>query len=144
MSHVEKQSCSSLLDLAREAVTWDFKPNGREPGAVDCFGLFLIFAKFQGAPIPDYHYAPGWTESQNLFIENYHKYADEIDRSELRPGDVVLFRTTAKPVVNHIGTYLGHGRFIHCMKSGVSYDRLSKHPWAGRLAMCCRLKEMPS
>jgi cell wall-associated NlpC family hydrolase len=41
----------------------------------------------------------------------------EIDRSELKPGDLVFFNTM-KRAFSHVGIYLGDGKFIHSPRTG--------------------------
>jgi cell wall-associated NlpC family hydrolase len=43
----------------------------------------------------------------------------KIDRSELKPGDLVFFNTL-KRTFSHVGIYLGEGKFIHAPRSGAS------------------------
>ena len=43
----------------------------------------------------------------------------KIDRSELKPGDLVFFNTM-KRTFSHVGIYLGEGKFIHSPRSGAS------------------------
>jgi cell wall-associated NlpC family hydrolase len=40
-----------------------------------------------------------------------------IDRSELRPGDLVFFNTMRR-AFSHVGIYVGEGRFIHSPRAG--------------------------
>jgi cell wall-associated NlpC family hydrolase len=40
-----------------------------------------------------------------------------IDRSELRPGDLVFFNTLRRPF-SHVGIYLGDARFVHAPSRG--------------------------
>ena len=43
------------------------------------------------------------------------KYGKPVKRSELQPGDLVFFDTskTRRGYVNHVGIYIGNGKFIH-------------------------------
>ena len=43
----------------------------------------------------------------------------KIDKSELKPGDLVFFNTL-KRSFSHVGIYLGEGKFIHSPRSGSS------------------------
>jgi cell wall-associated NlpC family hydrolase len=43
----------------------------------------------------------------------------KIDRSELKPGDLVFFNTMRR-TFSHVGIYLGEGKFIHSPRSGAS------------------------
>ena len=41
----------------------------------------------------------------------------EVDKAELRPGDLVFFNTL-KRTFSHVGIYVGDGRFIHAPRTG--------------------------
>ena len=43
--------------------------------------------------------------------------AEQIDRSELKPGDLVFFNTM-KRAFSHVGIYVGDGKFIHSPRTG--------------------------
>ncbi|MGB1010928.1 MAG: C40 family peptidase [Thiolinea sp.] len=57
-----------------------------------------------------------------------------ISRGQLRPGDMIFFKTKGRRV-NHVGIYLGNGRFIHAASGGgkVMTDDLRKSYWQKRL-----------
>lgn len=42
-----------------------------------------------------------------------------IDRSELKPGDLVFFNTMRR-AFSHVGIYVGDGKFIHAPRTGAS------------------------
>lgn len=42
-----------------------------------------------------------------------------IDRSELKPGDLVFFNTMRR-AFSHVGIYVGDGKFIHAPRAGAS------------------------
>ena len=56
-----------------------------------------------------------------------------IDRSELKPGDLVFFNTL-KRTFSHVGIYVGEGRFIHSPKPGaqVRVENMRIDYWATR------------
>ncbi|WP_456269949.1 NlpC/P60 family protein [Kushneria sp. AK178] len=62
-----------------------------------------------------------------------------IDKSSLRPGDLVFFRPWRGD--RHVGIYVGEGRFMHASSSkGVRISRLdnpywSRHYWQSRRAL---------
>jgi len=47
------------------------------------------------------------------------KVTETIDRSELKPGDLVFFNTM-KRAFSHVGIYVGDGKFIHAPRAGKS------------------------
>ena len=56
-----------------------------------------------------------------------------IDKSELKPGDLVFFNTMRR-AFSHVGIYVGEGRFIHSPKPGaeVRVESMSVDYWARR------------
>lgn len=56
-----------------------------------------------------------------------------IDRSELKPGDLVFFNTMRR-TFSHVGIYVGEGRFIHSPKPGaeVRVENMAVSYWASR------------
>jgi cell wall-associated NlpC family hydrolase len=58
---------------------------------------------------------------------------EKIDRSELKPGDLVFFNTL-KRTFSHVGIYLGDDKFIHAPRSGaeVRIESLDVKYWAKR------------
>ncbi len=56
-----------------------------------------------------------------------------IDKSELKPGDLVFFNTL-KRTFSHVGIYVGEGRFIHSPKPGaeVRVENMEMSYWSKR------------
>ena len=56
-----------------------------------------------------------------------------IDKSELRPGDLVFFNTMRR-ACSHVGIYVGNGKFIHSPKPGaeVRVEDMGLAYWARR------------
>ena len=56
-----------------------------------------------------------------------------IDKSELRPGDLVFFNTMRR-AFSHVGIYVGGGKFIHAPKPGaqVRVEDMGGSYWARR------------
>lgn len=54
-----------------------------------------------------------------------------VPRSQLRPGDILVFRTASAPNGLHTAIYAGQGNFIHSpnKKSRVRYDNLATPYW---------------
>ncbi len=44
---------------------------------------------------------------------------EKIDRSELKPGDLVFFNTMRR-AFSHVGIYIGDGKFIHAPRTGAT------------------------
>ena len=88
-----------------------------EQGTFDCSGFTSYVFKKNGIHIP-------------RTSINQSKFGRYITRANLKKGDLIFFDTskTRKGYVNHVGIYLGNGKFIHASsaKKKVVVSRLSK------------------
>ena len=95
-----------------------YRYGGNTPaGGFDCSGLVgYVFREAVGLSLP--------RNSQAIADVS----APKVDRKRLTPGDLVFF---GKRKVNHIGIYVGEGRFVHAPSSGgtVRMDALEGHYW---------------
>ena len=75
---------------------------------------------------------------------SYQQYraTDRVAREDLAPGDLVFFSVSGGRV-DHVGIYVGGGRFIHAPSSGktVSFARLDQGYWSRRYAGAGRAAE---
>ena len=62
-----------------------------------------------------------------------------VDRAQLIPGDLVFFGRRGK--VNHVGIYMGEGRFLHAPRTGrdVTVSDLDNGYWAGKFMAARRV-----
>ena len=65
--------------------------------------------------------------------EEQARSTETIDRSELKPGDLVFFNTM-KRAFSHVGIYVGDGKFIHSPRTGkaVKVDDMRSAYWQKR------------
>jgi cell wall-associated NlpC family hydrolase len=58
---------------------------------------------------------------------------ENIDKNELKPGDLVFFNTMRR-AFSHVGIYIGDGKFIHSPKPGaqIRVESMSLSYWHGR------------
>jgi len=86
-------------------------------GTFDCSGFTSYVYKKNGIHIP-------------RTSRNQAKYGKYISRNNLKKGDLIFFDTSKrrKGYVNHVGIYLGNGKFIHASsaKKKVVVSSLSK------------------
>ena len=99
---------------------------GNGPRGFDCSGFSLhLFAATLGLGLPRTtarQAALGWS----------------IDRSRLKPGDLVFFRPPSYP--RHVGVYVGNGEFVHASSSkGVTLSRLDSRYWRRHYWMSRRI-----
>lgn len=65
--------------------------------------------------------------------EEQAKATESIDRSDLKPGDLVFFNTM-KRAFSHVGIYVGDGKFIHAPRAGkaIRVDDMRSAYWQKR------------
>lgn len=82
------------------------------PYAFDCSGFTMYVFKQVGIELP----------------HNAAAQADlgvPVSREQLAPGDLVFFSYYGRPGIDHVGIYVGDGRFIHASsRAGVKYSSL--------------------
>lgn len=116
--------------LYSELRAWDavgYRMGGLSKEGVDCSGLvYIIYRSRFGIPIPRRTY------EQSLL-------GYEVPQQQLRPGDLVFFRTGR--YVNHVGIYLEHRRFLHVStQQGVMVSSLDNIYWAGKYWKSVRVR----
>ena len=77
-----------------------YRYGGSTPSGFDCSGLVAYVYGRLGVSLP--HNAAA-----------QYAFGRAVDRSHLRPGDLVFFHG-----LGHVGVYIGHGRIIHAPQSG--------------------------
>jgi cell wall-associated NlpC family hydrolase len=80
-----------------------------------------------------YQLAFGLTLPRRADEQATMKTASRVDKTELRPGDLVFFNTL-KRTFSHVGIYVGEGKFVHAPRTGavVRVDSMSNSYWAPR------------
>lgn len=89
--------------LTKKALTYQgvrYRWGGTSRAGVDCSGFTTSVFLSQGIKLP------------RTSIEQSHIGA-AVGKTDLKPGDLVFFRTSRSYRVNHVGIYVGEGRFIH-------------------------------
>lgn len=96
-----KSSDNQLLKkaLTYRGVRYRWGGTSRSSG-VDCSGFTTSVFASQGIKLP------------RTSIEQSH-IGTSVSKSDLKPGDLVFFRTGRSYRVNHVGIYVGEGKFIH-------------------------------
>lgn len=93
-----------------------YREGGMSKQGVDCSGfVHLAFKNKLHKNIP---------RTTELMSEN----GKTVKRKNIRPGDIVFFKTGWK--VRHVGIYVGNGKFIHASSSrGVTESKLNNPYW---------------
>lgn len=101
----EKASNLVMNAMGFLGVPYKYGGNSAESGGFDCSGFVrAVFEQSVGKVLP-------------RRADQQAAATQEIDRSELKPGDLVFFNTM-KRAFSHVGIYVGDGKFIHSPRSG--------------------------
>lgn len=112
----------SLLDRGKDLLGTPYQYGGssRKTG-FDCSGFVgHVYSEELGIKLPR-------TTGGLLKMD-----APVIARSDLEPGDLILFNDRGRGRVNHVGIYMGDDQFIHSSSKrsgGVRVDKLSSRHW---------------
>lgn len=103
-----------------------YREGGMSRQGVDCSGfVYLAYRKQFSRRIP---------RTTALLM----KSGRQVDSNQLRPGDLVFFKTGWK--TRHVGIYLEKGKFMHASSSrGVMISRLDNPYWSDAYWMARRL-----
>lgn len=96
--------------------------------AVDCSGFTRLVFQRHGVSLPHSSRAQA-----NLGVG--------VPKSQLQKGDLVFFKTNRGTRINHVGIYIGDGKFIHASSGGgrVQVNSLNEGYYAKRFAGARRL-----
>jgi len=89
-----------------------YRYGGEDLQGFDCSGLALYVHQQLGIVVP-----------RTALLQR--QQAGALARSDLQAGDLVFFTMGARLLVDHVGIYVGEGRFVHAPRAG-SPVRLSR------------------
>jgi cell wall-associated NlpC family hydrolase len=104
--------------------------NSAETGGFDCSGFVrAMYNQSVGRLLP-------------RRAEEQAAATEKIDRSELKPGDLVFFNTMRR-AFSHVGIYVGEGKFIHAPRTGaeVRVEDMNGSYWRRRFDGARRVLE---
>ena len=103
--------------LVAEALKYEgcsYVYGGTTPGGFDCSGFVQYVYKQCGYSI-------------SRVASTQNRDGTWVSRSELQPGDIIVFYNSSYTGIGHVGLYIGNNQFIHARNSryGVCIDSLS-------------------
>jgi cell wall-associated NlpC family hydrolase len=97
----KSELANSIISLARKYMGVRYVYGGSSPNGFDCSGFAQYIYSKNGIKI-------------NRTAAQQSKQGVHVKKSDLKPGDLVFFDTDGrKSYINHVGIYIGSGRFIH-------------------------------
>ena len=94
-----------IVAKAKEYLGVPYVYGGTSPSGFDCSG-FVYYVYRQC----------GYSITRTATTQN--RDGRQVSRSELQPGDIVIFYNSAKTAIGHSSIYIGNGQFIHASSSG--------------------------
>lgn len=99
-------SGDDIVKLAQRQLGTQYVWGGNRPGGFDCSGLVSYIFGQSGIQLPRTSY-------------NQIQVGASVQPNKLRPGDLVFFDTDRKKSgPDHVGIYIGGGKFIHAPRPG--------------------------
>ena len=102
-------SNNKIVKIAKTHFGKPYKYGAVGPDRFDCSGFVYAVFKSVGVNIPRTSLAQSKIRGRKL------------RKNELKEGDILFFDTSLKGHVNHVGIYIGGGKFIHA-SSGRAYS----------------------
>jgi len=89
--------------IAKSKLGKSYKWGGNGPYNYDCSGFTQEVFEKNGIIIP-------------RLSKEQAKVGQKVKRHQLQKGDLVFFHSKASTIVDHVGIYLGNGKFIHASR----------------------------
>ena len=96
---------SRVLQVAKQFLGTPYVYGGSSPSGFDCSGFTSYVYKQLGY-------------SLNRVAHDQLANGVPVSKSELRPGDLVMFKRAGSSTVHHVGIYAGDGMMIHSPQTG--------------------------
>ena len=112
-----------IAALATAQLGQPYRYGGDGTEGFDCSGLALYVHQQLGIGLP-------------RTAREQRAQSGALDRSELQSGDLVFFTMGPRLLVDHVGIYVGEGRFVHAPRAGspVRVARLDAPPFYRQFA----------
>lgn len=113
---------NDVVEFAKKYLGYKYVAGGSSPSTgFDCSGFTTYVFRNFGV-------------SLNRASKDQIKNGTAVSKSNLQPGDIVIFKNQGKTAIGHVGIYIGNGNFIHAAnkKEGVVITALSSSYYSQR------------
>lgn len=121
-------SASSAISTAKKYIGGRYVFGGTSPSGFDCSGFTQYVFNQSGISIPR-------TTTGQASV------GSSVSKSQLQPGDLLVFSGTYKAGPSHVGVYIGDGNFVHAANSrkGVRVDSVNSSYYGSKFTSGRRL-----
>jgi cell wall-associated NlpC family hydrolase len=118
---------SSLDEFVQSWLGTPYRYGGNTQRGVDCSGfVFQAYQQVFNKKIP-------------RSARSQYMSGNKIQDHRRQPGDLLFFRGISGPGIDHVGIYLGDGRFAHAsLSGGVIISEISDEYYSERYVGTCR------
>ncbi len=119
-----------------------FLDGGRDlKRGLDCYGLAMVVFNQMGIEIPEYYASAFNDQAVSNQIDKVKNIEwVQLEKEALSVPCLILMKFNSN-LENHVGVYIGEGKFIHCRNPiGVNIDRIESPAWRHRIVGFYRLK----
>ena len=111
-------SGQKMAEFALKYVGYPYVYGGSSPKGFDCSGFVKYVCNQFGYNV-------------NRTASGQMDNGTSVSRNQLQPGDLVFFRTQGRGTADHVGVYVGNGKFIQSPRSGqdIQITSLSEDYW---------------
>lgn len=96
---------AEIVEYAKKYLGVKYVSGGSTPNGFDCSGFTsYVYKNF------------GYTLSRTSTGQASNGV--QVEKSDLQPGDIVVFNNTANSKIGHVGIYIGQNQFIHASSPG--------------------------
>jgi cell wall-associated NlpC family hydrolase len=120
--------------LVTDLVGVPFIDGGRGPEGYDCWGLVCEVFKREGITLKDYNLCCHDSEGFYSFFKEELPQWTRHEHPNIPSPSVVAIRFNHPVFVNHVGAYIGDGKFLHTReKIGVCIEKIDAPYWKHRI-----------
>jgi len=120
---------SGTLPNLRKCIGVPFANGGRDFDGADCWGMVMLtFGEF-GIKLPDYKISCFDTDEINNQVDLERVEWLPLTKPEVPCLIVMRIDKDVPEACNHLGVFIGNGRFIHTLKKQNSIQERINHPY---------------